>query len=145
MRLPNFYNHDGLKDLKRTMGVAEDVFGGFRVEIHESMLTLKEVELLGSSEGLEIDGSAIGFLADGTLVYKNTRVLLYIRDKSSISSEMEYPRFHISNCSTLRQMRSYGRWQKYVVATSTNGIFKVNFFKGYAPRTEWVKLRVCKN
>jgi hypothetical protein len=36
-------------------------------------------------------------------------------------------------------------WQKHVVATSTNGIFKINFFKNYTPKTEWAKLMVCKN
>ena len=149
MRLPNFYNHAGLKALKTAMGIPDDVYGGFRVDISDFVLTAEEKVRLGSSEGVVVDADSVrfvSFLADGTIAYKGQRVLLYIRDKSFVSSEQDYPRFHISNCETLRDTRKKGRLERYVVATDNSGKFKVNFIRNNAvSKTGNFKLRVCKN
>jgi hypothetical protein len=113
----------------------------------KSVLTLLEIEKL-SKGGIDLDSlDQLKILPDGTLAYKDSRILLYIRDLSHYNKydEVSMPKFHVSNCSTLERMRSNNRFDRYVVATREDGLFELNVLRsnGYkVPRTE--RLNICQ-
>jgi hypothetical protein len=99
-------------------------------------------------EGVTVDDiSEIKVLPDGTLAYKERRVLIYIRDKPSYRDHDPrrlLPRFHVSNCRTLTRMRESGRYERYVVSQRTDGKFRMNFLYGYGEaKSEICELEVC--
>ena len=101
MKLPDFFNFEPLNLIKEKMGVPRNVYGVLTVLIDPGRLTEEELKKLTSSDGIDISPDELSILPDGTLAYKNSRVLLYIRDM-----ERYEPRFHLANCSTLQEMRT---------------------------------------
>ena len=114
-----------------------------------------------ASRGLDVGAGEVRLLPDGTLAFKNRRVLLYIRtpisaapedpdiDESwrsarrwSSGAEDSGPRFHIANCRILESMRQSGRGHRYVVSTRIDGQFEL-VSPGGSVTTR--ALRVCKN
>jgi len=87
--------------------------------------------------GLDVELDEIGVYKDGTLTYKNKRVLVHIRDASHHT-----PRFHLVNCVTLLEMKSTGRFERYVVSESDDGYFYVRIDGKSLLR---YKLPVCQN
>jgi hypothetical protein len=112
-------------------------------------LTLEEIEQLSRS-GIEIPLDQVRILEDGTLAYKNSRVILYIRDVAQYRNtgfkQDELPRFHVSDCKKLQEMRANKRFERYVVATREDGSFELNISikgnQGFERRTE--RLNVCQ-
>lgn len=125
------------------MGLAEDQVGGFEVNNTWVPLTPREnIEL--QNEGIEVQSNEIRFLPDGTLAYRDRRVLVYIRDVTYYRETNGLPKFHIAHCRTLDEMMSNGRFSRYVVSIRTDGYFEIRRRRsGYIPET--VKLDVCKN
>src|SRR6185437_6474991 len=80
---------------------------------------------------IEIPLDEVRVLEDGTLAYKNQRVVLYIRDvkqyRRSQPTDADLPRFHVADCDKLKEMRSNNRYERYVVATRDTGVFTINF------------------
>lgn len=87
------------------------------------------------------------------LLYKNIKVLLYIRDQAIYSQPAEtlvnYKstyKFHLSWCKTLQTMFNLGKYEKYVVSTRQDDILLVraigNNNKVYESAQ---KLHVCQN
>ena len=127
MNLPDFRNHDGLNELRSQMGAP---FRPFEPDIQ-------------ISPDVIIDGfDSIVIASDGTLEYKNEKIILYIRDPKG--SE---PRYHIVNCRTLRTMRSAGRYTRYVVTRRTDGRFILNYPPGNLDldKPETYPLDICTN
>jgi hypothetical protein len=89
------------------------------------------------TEGLEVSSNEIKTHTDGTLLYKDKRVIVHIRDASG-----HEPRFHLSNCITLVEMKSAGRFQKYVVSEREDGFFHVRYKGGDLSERQ---LSVCQN
>lgn len=147
MKLPNFFDFEILNILKSRMGIPRGELGNLTVAVSPGRLTLRELELLGSSEGLDVDFDDIQILPDGTLAYKGTRVLLYIRDVSVyVRRQNEHPKFHLANCRTLIQMRGIQRFDRYVVATKEDGRFSINWIeRGRPVKKDTVQLDVCQN
>ncbi|CAB1276248.1 HNH endonuclease [Candidatus Nitrosacidococcus tergens] len=146
MKLPDFYQFAPLNDLKEKMGIKKNHYGDFSMTVNLSnQLTEAELKQLNSVEGIEISTDAIEILDDGTLAYKENRVLLYIRDVPSYSGREYIPRFHLANCKTLHEMQSTGRFNRYVVSTHTDGQFKINMIIGNTLFPEIRPLNVCKN
>jgi hypothetical protein len=109
-------------------------------------LTALELERLTSQDGLDISLDDLKVLEDGTLAYKDSRVLLYIRDVPIYGDRESEPRYHLSNCSTLKEMRERKRFNsRYVVSTRTDGIFNLNIIKGTSAATKLTPLAVCQN
>jgi hypothetical protein len=79
---------------------------------------------------MEIPLEDVHVLPDGTLAYKNQRVVLYIRDirhyRNRSIGDDGLSRFHVSNCEKLKEMRAHKRYDRYVVATRDTGIFQIN-------------------
>src|SRR5205823_4379859 len=117
MKLTDFRNFELLNSLKERMGIPRDVFGDLTVLVDAGGLSELELEKLTSQDGLEISIDDLRVLDDGTLAYKNSRVLLYIRDVA-VYGRHQQPRFHVSNCSTLITMHEQRRFStRYVVST----------------------------
>ncbi len=124
MKLPDFRNFEPLNRLRVAMGATE--LGNFAPSYSPDLLTIEEIDRLSKS-GIEIPLDEVRTLQDGTLAYKDSRVLLYIRDVYQYKSgEEKLPRFHVSNCRRLDEMRSEGRIGRYVVATRDDGQFGLN-------------------
>lgn len=146
MKLPDFLKHEGLNAARRLMGLREDEFGSLNF-VMPGFLTPDQERSFDSTDGLEISPQELEFLADGTLAYKNRRLLLYIRDVRQRPNGGYYePRFHISNCETLQSMKEKGRFDRYVVNGGREREFKVNLIKraGAAEALE-LPLSVCQH
>jgi len=102
-------------------------------------------------EGLEVNFKDIEF-DSGLASYQGRQVLLYIKDHGgrvleALEDGSKGKRFHISDCVTLGEMRSKGRFDRYVVTNSLNGIFKISG-KDWKSGVEYegeTSLLVCKN
>jgi len=145
MKLPDFKNSFGLNALKESMGIARDVYGTIRVTVDPSRLTELELERLTSPDGLEIAADEFRVLPDKTLAFKNSRVLLYIRDVTVMGGREVEPKFHLSGCRTLTEMKRKRRFDRYVVSTRVDGRFAMNLIDGARSRRELVALKVCQN
>jgi hypothetical protein len=145
-KLINFLEDPQFNSLRFMMGakLVEGV-GSTKIEL----LDPESIRKLGK-EGIDISDSAeIRREPDGTLSYKNKRVLVYIRDIQEFmgrnkSPKYSLPKFHLSYCSTLEAMTNANRFGRYVVYNGEEANFTVNFI-GPPTRTSSEKLDVCKN
>lgn len=146
MKLTDFAGFEPLNILKEKMGIPKGVFGDLTVLVDAGRLSELELEKLTSQDGLEISLNDLRVLDDGTLAYKNSRVLLYIRDVAVYGGHQSQPRYHVSNCSTLIGMREQRRFHaRYVVSTRMDGQFNLNFVDGNSSKSELHSLFVCQN
>lgn len=114
-----------------------------------------------SGKGLDVEEGDIRLPDDGTLAFKNRRVVLYIRTpnapyvegvnfdeswrlsrKPTPRSTDSGPRFHIANCRTLEKMRQKGMEERYVVSVRDDGQFEIVTSGGMVSTQA---LKVCKN
>lgn len=147
MKLPDFLKFPPLNDLKNRMGIREDVYGRplpSSGEIDPGRLTPQERVLLAEG-GIDVTYDQITILPDGTLAYKDNRVLLYIRDVHVYGDLENEPRYHLCNCKTLVKMSQNGHFDKYVVSARVDGEFPINIIKGHKPNPDLRHLPVCKN
>jgi len=143
MKLPNFLEFKPFLDIRKQMGAEK--LGEFNLSLNWEELTLEENEIL-EKEGIEVKPNDLRFLDDGTIAFKNRRILLYIRDvKFHPSHDTDLPKFHISNCATLDQMIAHGRFKRYVVSVRTDGIFNYNIISFNQVKPHEGELDVCKN
>lgn len=146
MMLPDFKLDSGLNGLKSLMGLSTDEYGDYKPTQITSGLTLDELKKLESGEGVEIELSDLTQLPDGTIAFKERRVLLYIRDKhiyNNKSIEDNYPKYHFFNCKTLVQMQKSQRFHRYKVAAEMTGSFQINLFRDGQKTTTKVPLNAC--
>ena len=142
MKLPNFLLSDDLIRLKSAMGIPRSKLGNLRaIEIRRVGATRDEIRQL-AEEGLEVDKEDVVALPDGTLSYKDRRVLLYIRDVSQYGGNYSDRRFHFADCAKLRQMRENLRFGRYVVASRDDGLFRLHYISS-GRRTD-KRLDVCQ-
>lgn len=127
MKLPDFLNFSPFNKLRQSMGAEK--LGSFDLIISREYTNSKEKKELETS-GVEIDSlDDIYELQDGTLAYKDTRILLYIRDINTshgvYSQNNKLPKFHVAWCQTLNHMQASKRFDRYVLSTRTDGIFEI--------------------
>lgn len=136
MKLPDYIQFEPLNRLRQLMGAE---LGRFTPAINPHRLTVEEIEQLSRS-GIEIPLDQVRILDDGTLAYKNSRVILYIRDvvqyRNSRITQYDLPRFHVSDCTKLQEMRANKRYERYVVATPENKSFELNIKRKGAKKFE---------
>ena len=145
MKLPDFFKFEPLIRLKRQMEIPDDVYGSLSVDGEPGRLTVEELDRLTSGEGIDVSFDELTILKDGTLAYKDSRVLLYIRDVHVYGDSEREPRYHLSNCATLQEMNEKGRFDRYVIATEDGGVFKINLISSGKTKTERRRLSVCQN
>ncbi len=118
MELPDFLADPELTRLRERIGAPLGSFTpGVLPELDLSMME----EALLKESGIEIALDAVQTDVNGTLTYKNGRVVLYIRTPRGSS----LPRYHICNCPKLRQMREELRFDRYTVSNREDGIFAI--------------------
>lgn len=148
MRLPDFLQSPELNRLRNRMGAVR--LGELTLRSGPNRLTLAELESLVTG-GIDVASlDEVRVLSDGSLAYKDRRVLLYIRDVSVFGGRQtrqdRNPRYHVSNCSTLQEMRASNRIERYVVAARDDGQFQVNFIRDRRPvESSIIALRICQN
>lgn len=143
MKLPDFANYRALLELREQMGAVEP--GNFQTGYRPDVLTIAEIEQLARG-GIDVSIEDIHALKDGTLAYKDSRVLVYIRDVSTYGLSFTTPRFHVAFCRTLREMWANSRSGRYVVATREDGLFAINKIRPPRPPvSEHMRLNVCQN
>lgn len=140
IKLPNFLHWSQLNQLRHTMGAPLAERFGKRQVAKEIALPPIPERLHG--EGIDVAFDDIQVLEDGTLGYKGYRVLVYIRDVAAYGRSSELPKFHVTYCTKLEQMRRNNRWSKYVVANRDDGKFKINLTDQNISKT--VRLSVCQ-
>ncbi len=148
MKLPEFKKFPPFLRLKWQMGLAHSAEGTIVIEKPRHILTSEELDVLISGEGIDVSFDEITILSDGTFGYKDSRVLVYIRDVIKYGNRRKEhdPRYHVMNCITLQTMRANGRFQRYVVAAELSGKFKINIIEGgRVIRSEKKRLLVCQN
>ena len=121
----DFLSCDEFKLIKKLMKLPDEDKTGFTMDIRAD-----DPNLEISSEGI---------------TYKGRRVILYIRDKAQYGDKISEYKFHLVDCATLKAMRKQNRYDKYVVSTSTTGIFRVNRIINNRKTEVDEKLHVCKN
>lgn len=145
MKLIDFFNFEPLNRIKDEMGIPRDAYGSFTISLDERRLTLAELEALTSGDGIDVSFDELTILDDGTLAYKDSRVLLYIRDVNEYGGTTREPRYHLSHCSTLQEMQTRGRFERYVIAAEVTGTFQLNIITSHGRRSERRRLHVCQN
>ena len=103
-------------------------------------------------EGIEVDLSEVGVTDNGLFIYRGRQVLLYIQDhgrrvQDALDDGDSGRRFHVAYCRTLEDMRSKGRYERYVATNDLSGEF---YIAGYdydsrEPINGKTRLKVCKN
>jgi hypothetical protein len=144
MRLPDFKADVRLNGLRFRMGAP--LTTNFKVEQTRPGIEPEELAKLGR-EGLDVSMDDIQVQGDGTLTYKNVRVVVYIRDVSVVRHKQfdNLPRYHVAYCRTLEQMRENNRWLRYVVANREDGHFHINMVGSGPVRASVEQLSVCQN
>ncbi|MHB1757613.1 MAG: hypothetical protein ACYCT9_08900 [Leptospirillum sp.] len=118
MKLPDFLQSDPLNELRKKMNAP---LGQFEpVSLPPLTLSLWEQEQLQES-GIEIPLEEVRISEDQILTYKEAHVVLYIR--TPVSGNL--PKFHICDCTKLRQMRANHRMDRYVVSNREDGSFEI--------------------
>jgi 5-methylcytosine-specific restriction endonuclease McrA len=138
-KLPDFLSWPSLDTLRQKMGAP--LTNNFTLAPVYSEISI--VDQLNSG-GVEIDLDEISVHEDGTLVYRGYRGLLHIRDITSIAGEARMPRYHLAYCQTLEKMNKNSRFDRYVVAQTTSGEFKVNIIDREVT-SQNIRLNVCQN
>jgi hypothetical protein len=101
------------------------------------------------SDRIELESlDALTIHPDGTLLYDNKRVLLYIVDYS-LTNIYENPiisEFHISSCPTVQELITRGRYLRYFVTSGDDERFVIDQrFESIDQYTEVKRLSVCKH
>lgn len=145
MKLPDFINSDLFNELRRRIN-APLSFYKLKIDLPKprfiSRVVIPPTPSPLPTQGLDINSGEISTHTDGTLIYKGRRVLIHIRDVNNIGGRTHIPKFHISNCRTLIEMKSSGRFEKYVAADNEDGNFHIRYNSGLLKRQ---KLDVCQN
>ena len=147
MKLPDYTEFVSLTKLRNIMGAK---LGVFIPAENPHRLTAEELDKLATI-GIDIPLNEVKVLSDGTLGYKNSRVILYIRDvtqyKDTALEEVRLPRFHVSDCKTLQDMRDNNRFERYVVSTREDGVFNLNIINKRESTTVKIseRLNICQN
>jgi hypothetical protein len=147
MKLPDFRFHHGLNAVREAMGAYEILDISTAVvqkRLHESDFRTR----VRRREGVEIRNLAdLDVLSDNTLVKDGVRVLLHIRDVPSHSYRRyrSLPKFHVTNCETLQEMRRKNRSERYVIAADDSGQFLINIVgNGSIDESSYRSLDVCQ-
>jgi hypothetical protein len=145
MKLPNFLQDADLNELRRRMGAKE--LGSFHLSPNARRFTVAELEDLISS-GIDLRSwEELRPLTDGTLCYKDRRVLLHPREVALAvkgrSRKLELPPFHLAHCPIVRRLRSTDMTDQHAVSAREDGLFQVNVLLGEEAQTSLEALPVC--
>lgn len=103
-------------------------------------------------QGIELPSLDDVERSKGLLSYKGRQILLYIRDhkenvQETLANGQKGNKFHVADCLTLQQMRTAGRFERYVVTNNLDGWFEIEGINGQTCQQEKgaARLWVCQN
>lgn len=137
-KLPDFLSWGLLNTMRKKMGAP--LAKPFVMSHQHTTLEIPIIEQLNSG-GVEVDFDEISVHDDGTLLYRGYRGLLHIRD---INDDAKMPKYHLAYCITLETMRGKSRLNRYVVAQTVSGEFRINIIDKTIISKK-VRLDVCQN
>ncbi|MBS0613709.1 MAG: hypothetical protein JSS24_11110 [Proteobacteria bacterium] len=144
MKLPNFLEDPELNRLRAQMG-AKDL-GTFRLSVNPYRFTVSELEQL-IVDGIDVRYlDEVRALPDGTLCYKDRRVLLFTRDaaRAAVPGPADaLPPYHFSNCAVVRDLREQASFVRHAVSAREDGQFQVNFVQGTLIKRTLTALPAC--
>ncbi|MDR1509746.1 MAG: HNH endonuclease [Synergistaceae bacterium] len=82
------------------------------------------------------------------IAYEGIPCLIYIPQGTLFSIPEDLPKFHFMECSTIKDMRRNGRFQRYIITNETSGRFVMNMRDNWhsaGAENNRVRLNVCKN
>ena len=141
-----YVNFSALEKSVKKMGVPLIEFS-----VGSSKFDELDIDTILGTTGIEINLEDLED-RDGLLSYHGRQVLLYIPDQGPrINKVLEDPsqgtRFHVSDCSTLKNMKQMKRFDRYIVTNKLTGSFEVSGNDYYTSEavTGTAGLKVCKN
>lgn len=116
----------------------------------ELPLVLPEPERKRVSVTIGIDELESPINRGGLLCYDGSQVLLYIREQGArvdmiADKPAVGPKYHVAECSTLREMRARNRFGRYVATNDLSGRFEITGIGVSGARKVDVPLNICKN
>lgn len=139
-------NFDLLKKAVEKMG-AEPI----QFQTNSKFEHTKIDEILGTTSGQKININDIEVNQDGggLFEYQGRQVLLFIPNQFNklddiLNNPMKGNRFHVSDCSTLQEMKQKNKYNKYAVTRNLSGKFQIYNYKNESNTVD-AKLHVCKN
>jgi len=144
MKLPDFTDDQQFNTLRQLIGATLSVYMAKLSLPSPVYKETKATEQISLPElGIEIEGLGdLKINSDQTLTYDGRRVTVHIRDVQNIGGRNHTPRFHVSNCRTLPDMRARGRFERYVVSDRDDGFFYIRHESRELNKT---RLDVCQN
>ena len=149
MKIIDFKNFEPFRKIRKSLKISDDEiadFEGYKMTLEE--LNWEKIK----SEGLDVEISELSICSDGTLEHKDypgQKMIVYIRDWKTYTKnryEPSSPKFHVSWCTTLKQMKEKNRYSRYVVSQRKDGVFPVNrILDGVPQGRSDEKLVLCKN
>ena len=121
----------------------------YNIDSKWSSLNSKQLKKLKTS-GIQLSANEIEncILSDNTFEWQGQKLIVYIKEQwLSNYCDKEY-KYHISDCSTLAQMRYEGRFARYVISNRSDGIFEVtlrNYSRIVTAKNVKKTMNVCKN
>lgn len=83
---------------------------------------------------------------DGIPIVQNRKTVLYIREPTDFNRYRTLPKYHIFDCSKVKEMREKGQYHRYKAADRTDGKFHLELPAGNEPSLrELVLCRYCLN
>lgn len=147
--LRNINFSDIFSDIRHKMNIDNKLiidkdFGKFSFNMDWENIEISGITITPSDKNFRVENNE--------LYFKNTKVLLYIRDQAVYSQPEETLKnyksnykFHLSWCQTLQTMFNSGKYEKYVVSTRQDDVLLVRAIgsnnKVYESEQ---KLHVCK-
>lgn len=145
MKLPNFYETPFINELRSRMNAFK--LGNLIIDFSFKPIKLSDLICLQQGDEIEKEDFAeIRWDNSNTLVYKNIRIIIYIRDYDFKYKLKDFlPKFHISYCNTLQKANESKRFERYVICTRDDGNFKMHWVEDKKIKLiEYLKLPVCK-
>lgn len=132
----------------KQMGV-DHLNDSYSLEIKSSVL--EPIDIALSEKGIEVDLKEIT-IKSGLLDYHGRQVLLYIQDHGSrFQATIDDPenkgnKYHVADCKKLKEMRKWGKFEKYVATNMLTGKFLISGYDCFTGEKlqEETTLRICK-
>lgn len=143
MKLIDFLSNNSFIELIQKMNAP--ITPKFNFNLHEKkLINLNFLEHKNDSQLFILENfNLVSQSEDNTLVFANNkRVVLYIRDYIK-KENYSYPKFHISECNTIKQFRQQNKANRFVIHTRDDELFHLNEIEKDEVNAVIVQLKVC--
>lgn len=141
MKVVDFFKIPSIAQVHQIMKIPPNYYTDFDFSKIENFM--EWVDPLKQGKEISADDDNLGWDEHG-FIYDGRRIRLYIRDRLTYYHSL--PKYHLTWCKTLQDKHNKGELKKYVVSTSTDDKFLINWVDGEKiVEQTYEKLSVCKN